>query len=131
MDEERYYKRFPSKEACLSYLEEVLWDGSPVCPYCKSTNTTVMVRECRHHCNRCKTSFSVTVGTIFHRTRVDLRKWFIGISILLNTDKITTLQLAHRLDVNKNTAWYIKERVRKELRSRPLLLYRIVEGLEL
>lgn len=30
------YRRFPTKEDCLTHLETVRWGDSPHCPYCKS-----------------------------------------------------------------------------------------------
>ena len=71
------YKKFPTHEDCLAYLEKVRWNNVPTCPYCNSTNSTSFKKENRHHCNNCNTSYSVTVGTIFHKTKLDLQKWFL------------------------------------------------------
>ena len=38
----------------------------------------------RWQCSRCKTSFSVTVNTLFHRTRLPLPKWFLAIILISN-----------------------------------------------
>ena len=60
------FERFPNQESCIAHLEAARWHGEPTCPYCGSTNTAKS--EHRHRCYDCKTGFSVTVGTIFHRT---------------------------------------------------------------
>lgn len=66
----------------------------------------------RHHCNNCNTSFSATVGTIFHHTHLDLQKWFLGIGLILNAKKeISARQLAQDLEVNKDTAWRIRRKI--------------------
>jgi len=53
------------------------------------------------------------VQTVFHHTHLPLQKWFLAIALLLNTRKgITVQQLAQDLGVNKNTAWYIGQRIR-------------------
>ena len=66
----------------------------------------------KYYCNNCYTSFSVTVDTIFHNTRISLKKWFIGISLILEEDKnISVRKLAEKIGVNKNTAWLIKKKV--------------------
>lgn len=110
------YRKYPSPESCLKHLEKARWNDKPVCPYCGSVNTSALPKELRHHCNACNTSFSVTVGTIFHKTKVDLQKWFLAISIILNAKKgLSARQLARDLEVNRNTAWYMGMRIRKAM----------------
>lgn len=107
------YKQFPTEADCTAYIEQIRWQNKPVCPYCKSENSTLLNKEGRHHCNNCNTTFSVMVNTIFHHTHLQLQKWFLAISIILNTaEGISTRQLARELEVNKNTAWYINMRIR-------------------
>lgn len=122
------YKKFPQESDCIAHLERVRWNGTPVCPYCKSTRTTPMPAESRHHCNGCNTTFSVTVDTIFHHTHLDLQKWFLGISLVLNAKKgISARQLARDLEVNKSTAWYMGMRIRNAMFEQPELMPGIVE----
>ena len=92
------YKKYPEHRDCLDHLEHVRWNGTPVCPYCNSTNATPMKKEHRHHCNNCNTSFSVTVRTIFHKTKLDLQKWFLGISIILNAQSYMRVPRSARLN---------------------------------
>lgn len=122
------YKQFPTQNDCLTYLEKVRWHNNPQCPYCNSNNYTPLKQECRYHCNTCNTSYSVTVQTIFHKTKVDLQKWFLAVSIILNAKKgISARQLARDIEVNKNTAWYMAMRIRRAMRERQELLEGIVE----
>lgn len=122
------YEQFPTEDDCLNHLEEVRWPNGPTCPYCNSRNSTPLPKEHRHHCNSCNTSYSVTVGTIFHKTKIDLQKWFVAISLILNAKKgISSRQLARDLAVNKNTAWYIQMRVRKAMVEQRELLQGLVE----
>ena len=122
------YKRFPSQDFCIKHLEAVRWHGAPKCPYCQSTKTSPMKRENRHHCNTCNTSFSVTVGTIFHKTKVDFQKWFVAISLVLNAKKgISARQLSRDIRVNKDTAWYMAMRIRKAMDEYGDLLKGIIE----
>ncbi len=121
------YKRFPTQADCLAHLETVRWNGKPICPYCKLGKVSKMAH--RYHCNACNTSFSVTVGTIFHKTKVDLQKWFLAISLVLNAKKgISARQLARDIEVNKNTAWLMLMRIRKAMREYGALLEGIVEA---
>jgi transposase-like protein len=122
------YKKFPTQETCLAHLEKVKWNNKPKCPYCGSYKTSSMLNEYRHHCNSCNTSFKVTVGTIFHNTKVVLHKWFVAVSIVLNAKKgISARQLACDIQVNKNTAWYMLMRIRESMKDNSELFSGIVE----
>ena len=107
-------EQFPTQQSCIEHLEQARWGGKPACPYCGSLNTGP--NQNRHRCHDCKTSFSVTVGTIFHRTRLPLQKWFLAITLILNAKKgLSALQLSRDLKVNKNTAWRIAMQIRKAM----------------
>lgn len=122
------YKKFPTQKDCIAHIEKVRWNDKPTCPYCHSTNTTRFKNSFRHHCNNCNTSFSVTVGTIFHHTHIDLQKWFLAISLILNAKKgISSRQLSRDIEVNKNTAWRMQMQIRKAMIEYGNLLRGIVE----
>jgi transposase-like protein len=124
----KVYKLFPTQDDCIAHLEKVRWNNKPICPYCKSTRITPMKREHRYHCNNCNTSFSVTVGTIFHKTKVDFQKWFVAISLVINANKgISARQLSRDIEVNKDTAWYMAMRIRRAMNEYGELLQGIVE----
>ncbi|MCH7909831.1 MAG: IS1595 family transposase [Candidatus Hydrogenedentes bacterium] len=113
------FRRFPTQESCLEYMEQVRWEGEPNCPYCGAVHTTALPKERRHHCNTCNTSFSVTVGTIFHKTRLPLQKWFLAISLVLNAKKgISARQLGRDLEINKDTAWRISMKIREAMKEK-------------
>jgi transposase-like protein len=113
------FNRFKTQEDCIAYLEKVRWNDEPICPYCGSKNDTPLPKEQRHHCNNCNTSYSVTVGTIFHRTHLPLQKWFLALSLILNAKKgIAARQLARDLEVHRNTAWRISMKIREAMTQR-------------
>lgn len=117
------YKKFPKKEDCLAHLEAVRWNGKPTCPYCASERITKFLHDARYHCNTCNTSFSVTVRTIFHKTKIDLQRWFLAISLVLSARKgISARQLARDIEVNKNTGWLMLMRIRKSMRDQDALM---------
>ncbi|AFY56389.1 transposase [Rivularia sp. PCC 7116] len=99
----------------IAILEQIRWDGKPKCPYCESTNATAYKSEERYHCNSCYVSFSVTVGTIFHKTHVSLDKWFLAIRLVMNSSGgISVRQLAKEIGVNKNTAASMVRKIKEE-----------------
>jgi transposase-like protein len=115
-------------EDCLALLEEIRWGGVPRCPYCESIKSRKLKNEQRYQCNECFTSYSVTVGTLFHKTRVDLEKWFLAIRLVLNPSPgISIRQLAKEIKVQKNTAASMIFRIRKAMTKELDLLQKIVD----
>jgi len=122
------FKQFPDQETCINHLESIRWSNVVTCAYCDSDNCYPMQNEMRHHCNSCKKSFSVTVGTIFHDTRIPLQKWFLAISLIINAKKgISARQLARDLEVNKDTAWRMAMKIREGMKDNGELLQGVVE----
>ena len=120
------YLRFPTANDCISHLEHVRWQGKPFCPYCKSDRTTPIKSMQRHYCNRCRTTFSVTVGTIFHRTHLDLQKWFLAITLLNAKEGLPAHQLAREIAVTEDTAWSMGMRIRNAMTEQPELMRGII-----
>lgn len=125
------YKDFPNQAACIAHLEQVRWKGTPRCVHCASTRVG-RHGECkqqnRWQCYDCKKSFSVTVGTIFHNTHVELQKWFLLITLMLNAKKgLSSYQAARDLQLNRPTAWSMMHRIRNAMKDDGTLLSGIIE----
>lgn len=64
-------------------------------------------------CKNTQKMFNVKVGTIFHSTKLPLRKWFMAIWLVLSHKKgISSLQLSRDLKITQKTAWYILQKIR-------------------
>ena len=118
-------------EECLACLEQIRWNGVPTCPYCESTKATAYKNEHRYRCNTCFTSYSVTVGTLFHKTHLGLHKWFRAILLLrkLNPD-ISARKLAKDIEVNRATATAIIKRMQNVTENQSKMLLSIVQAFE-
>ncbi|MDE2947636.1 MAG: IS1595 family transposase [Chloroflexota bacterium] len=125
-------QQFGTQESCIALLEQVKWQGEPVCPFCKSDR--VARKTEKHHvgrwnCHNCLSTFKVMHGTIFERTKIPLPKWFAAIAILLNAKKsVSSYQLARDLDLTQPTAWYMAMRIRKAMQEDGAFLRGIVEA---
>ena len=87
-----------------------------------------LVQELRHHCNGCRKSFSVTVGTIFHHTHIPLQKWFLLMSLMQNAKKgLSSCQAARDIEINQGTTWSMMHRIRTSNKDYGKLLAGIVE----
>jgi transposase-like protein len=116
------YRRWPTKDDCVAHLEKVRWGKSPICPYCgadrisRNRDASRDMTASRWKCQRCKRSFSVTVGTIFHNTHVHLQRWFLLISLMLSAKKgLSAMQAARDLEMRRPTVWSMMHRVRKAM----------------
>lgn len=128
-------ERFPDQEACIEHLERIRWKGEVVCPHCEGKSVVRnkedgLSRVGRYKCRECKASFKVTCGTVFHRTKIPLQKWFMAIAIVVNAKKsVSSCQLARDLELNQKTAWYIQTRIRAEMAKKGgALLHGIIEA---
>ena len=103
----------------LNYLCNLRWSKDPECPYCKHNKVSHKQepnRRPRLQCNKCKRSFSPTVSTIMHKTKIPLTKWFIAASMIVEAKKgISSRQLARHLDLPVKTAYALSQRIRKGL----------------
>lgn len=124
------FKKFPTQEACLRHLENIRWNGDPNCPYCGSLSVGPHTEKnkVRWQCQDCHSSFSVTVGTIFHNTHIELQKWFLLISLMLNAKKgLSSYQASRDIELRRATVWSMMHRIRKAMASDAKLLSGIVE----
>jgi len=125
------YRRFPTKESCLEHLEKVRWKDEPCCPYCKSEKVSKKVEKeqrDRWQCSLCRKSFSVTVGTIFHNSHVDLQRWFLLISLMFSAKKgLSAMQAARDLEMRRPTVWSMMHRIRAAMVDDGRFLAGVVE----
>ena len=121
--------KFPNHEACIKHLEAIKWDNKPVCPYCGSITNYPKTKELRHFCRDCLSSFSVTSGTIFHHSHVDLQKWFIVMALMMNAKKgLSACQVARDIGLRRATVWEMMHKIRNAMSTEQIgLLSGIVE----
>jgi transposase-like protein len=114
---------FTNEDAAREAIEAVLWPHGPVCPRCGSLDRIGKVggataRPGLHYCGECKRQFTVTVGTIFERSKVPLSKWWLAIHLMASSKKGMSAHQLHRLlGVHYQTAWFMEHRIREAMRS--------------
>ncbi len=125
------YRRFPTKEAAVAHLEKVRWPNGLACVYCGCDTVArhnEAARADRLQCWSCNRSFSATVGTIFHNSHVDLQRWFLLITLMLNAKKgLSAMQAARDLEMRRPTVWSMMHRIRGAMQDDGKLLTGLVE----
>lgn len=110
---------FNDEKTCEEYLIQLRWNGNPKCPYCVSTRVNLLAGKIkRYKCYSCRKQFSVKVGTIFHNSKLPLRKWFIAVHQLCCTPKgISSHQLAKDINISQEASWFILHRIRETFKQ--------------
>lgn len=73
-----FLEKFPDEQSCRKYLEEVRWNNNPICPHCKNTHNIYRYSDGKlFKCSECGKRFQVTTGTIYQKSKIPLRKWFL------------------------------------------------------
>jgi transposase-like protein len=109
--------RFGTEEQCIDHLATLRWPGGYLCPKCGGREVwRLKVRPRVCECAACHHQESVTSGTVFHRTRTALPKWFLA-AYLMGCDKrgVSAKFLQRELGVAYQTAWTITHKLRHGL----------------
>src|SRR5271165_4735869 len=113
--------RFGTEERCIEHLAGLRWPGGFVCAGCGGRQAWRLKARSRvYECAACHRQESVTAGTVFHRTRTDLSKWFLA-AYLMGRDKrgVPAKFLQRELGVAYQTAWTMAHKLRHGLSEDP------------
>lgn len=118
---------FTDETAAREALEAARWPNGPYCPHCGNADpeTIALVegkkrshRPGLRYCNACKGQFTVTVGSVFERSKVPLTKWWLATHLLTSSKKGMSAHQMHRmLGVTYKTAWFMMHRIREAMRD--------------
>jgi transposase-like protein len=109
-------REFATQERCEAYLETMRWPDGVECPRCRSHEVTRLSTRKKWQCKGCRYQFSVTAGTIFHKTYVDLPRWMMALWLMCHSPKgVSSAQIQRDLGVTYKTAWYMTHRIRKAM----------------
>ncbi len=115
---------FTDADKAREHLEAQRWPEGPYCPHCGNIDQA-RIRSMKgkahrpglYNCRECRKQFSVTVGTVFERTKVPLNKWLMATYLLSASKKGMSAHQLHRtLGVTYKTAWFMFHRIREAMR---------------
>jgi len=114
--------RFRSDESARRHLESIRWPSGPVCPHCGGAERQSRLNGEAHRpgvifCGECREQYTVTVGTVFERSKVPLHKWLAATHLLCASKKgMSSKQIERMLGVSYKTAWFMTHRIREAMR---------------
>ena len=114
---------FHNEAKAREWLESRLWPDGPICPKCGTIGQATLMQGKSHRpglyqCNACREPFTVTVNTLYERSKVPLHKWLAATHLMMASKKgMSALQVGRMLGLSKKTAWFLCHRIRKSLRE--------------
>jgi len=115
--------RFKDPSAAREHLQAIRWPRGPVCPHCGAPDPIRKLNGKAHRpgvydCGHCRDQFTVTVGTVFERSKIPLHKWLMAATLLAASKKgMSSHQLHRMLGVTYKTAWFMSHRLREAMKS--------------
>jgi transposase-like protein len=110
--------QFKDAEKAREYLEAQVWPNGRICPHCGAVGEHYVLhgkgnRPGLYKCADCREPFTVTVGTVFERSKVPLHLWLLAVHLMAASKKgISAKQLERMLGVTYKTAWFMCHRIR-------------------
>jgi transposase-like protein len=115
---------FTNENKAREWLEARVWPQGPICPHCGASGDDVTKLEGSKHrpglyqCNQCREQFTVTVKTVFERSKIPLTKWLAALFLLMASKKGISAHQVHRsLGISYKSTWFMMHRLREALRQ--------------
>lgn len=114
---------FHNDDEAREYLESLRWANGIVCPHCGVIGEhykieSEVARRGLYKCRDCRKQFTVTVGTVFERSKIGLHKWLLATYLMCSSKKgISSHQLHRTLGVTYKTAWFMTHRIREAMQD--------------
>lgn len=114
---------FQDADKAREYLEALRWPNGPVCPHCGAIGAHYHLEGKAHRpglwkCKDCREQFTVTVGTVFERSKIKLNVWLQAVYLLCSSKKgMSSHQLHRTLGVTYKTAWFMSHRIREAMKD--------------
>ena len=113
--------QFQDADKAREHLEALRWPNGPICPHCGSVCAPLKLegksyRPGLFKCYDCLEQFTVTVGTVFERSKIALNIWLQAVHLMCASKKgISAKQLERMLGVTYKTAWFMAHRIREAM----------------
>jgi len=114
---------FQDADLARQWLEARIWPNGPVCAHCGVIGEATLMkgkstRPGLYQCNACREPFTVTVGTLYERSKIPLNKWLAATYLMMASKKgMSALQIGRMLGFSPKTAWFVCHRIRESLRE--------------
>jgi transposase-like protein len=116
---------FTDETAAREWLEARVWPNGVTCPHCGNADAEKIKKlEGKAHrpglyqCAECREQFTVTVKTVFERSKIPLTKWLAALFLMTASKKGVSAHQVHRmLGVSYKSTWFMMHRLREAMRT--------------
>src|SRR5690606_1657229 len=116
---------FQDETAPREWLERRVWPEGPTCPHCGNADQAKIKKlDGKAHraglfqCNECREQFTVTVKTVFERSKIPLTKWLAALFLMTASKKGVSAHQVHRmLGISYKSTWFMMHRLREAMRT--------------
>jgi transposase-like protein len=116
----QFQAMYPDDVSCLARLMEVNYGGTEIaCPGCGAdTKFHPLSKRRAYVCQLCGHHVYPAAGTIFHKSRTNLTKWFFAIYLMTSTRHgVAAKEIERQLGVTYKCAWRMCHELRKLMAS--------------
>ena len=112
---------FQDPDKAREYLENLRWNGEPVCPHCGTIGKAYATSKrgvYRCGSKECRKDFSVTTKSVMESSHIKLHIWLQAFHLMASSKEGMSAHQLHRtLKVTYKTAWFLAHRIREAMRS--------------
>src|SRR5581483_3616931 len=115
---------FNNENEARKLLEQLRWNGEPVCPHCGGLKHYETKKPGVYRCGEpeCRKDYSVTTASVMERSHIKLHKWLAAFYLMCSSKKgISAHQLHRTLGITYKSAWFMAMRIREAMRDGGLL----------
>ncbi len=116
-----FQEEFQNEGDCYDWLFKTRWPKGFICRKCEGKEYWLISTKQRlYKCRNCRNRHSLTSGTIFHKTRTSLLKWFMLIFRMATSKTgVSINEMARELEIKDyKTVWAMAHKVRKAMADR-------------
>jgi transposase-like protein len=116
----QFRESFSDNESCQKHLLEQRWRNGFICPRCGYQQAWFLSTRNLFECKSCRHQTSPTAGTIFHKTHVPLKDWYLLIFFMtILEDGVSVSEMQRLLEIGSyKTAWMMAHKIRKAMVER-------------
>ena len=112
---------FQDEKRARRWLEGRAWPEGAICPHCGNSDQDKITklrgkahRPGVYQCNEpaCRQQFTVTVGTIFERSKIPLSKWLAALFLITASKNLVSAHQVHcMLNISYKSTWFMMHRL--------------------
>jgi len=120
MDLLLFQEQFKNEKDCYQWILRTRWPKGLNCPFCGHQKHSLVSTRMLYKCIKCGKQISITAGTIFHKTKTPLLKWF-WLIFRMATSKtgVSVAEMQRELEIKDyKTIWTMAHKIRKAMADR-------------